>query len=158
MRVLESIHEVIYVLIDVAVAIAEYFYIAKNRDIIFTLIAQLLQKLLDVLSNQQSHQIPQSLPKKSSVESGKINQPWPSNPSLKPPAHSPTAQPSQLQIIKPSANQAKPVQLSSQTLAGASFYLTTIDLTDPEHYITIGLANNAILANNSKVTAGDEHG
>ena len=63
---------------------------------------------------------------------------------------------SQPQIIKRSGKQAKPVELSSQTVAGASFYLTTIDLADPEHYLTIGLANNAILANNSKVTAGDE--
>ncbi|MCZ0904806.1 phosphodiester glycosidase family protein, partial [Microcoleus sp. HI-ES] len=65
-------------------------------------------------------------------------------------------QPSQPQIIKRSAKQAKPVEVSRKTVAGASFYLTTIDLADPEIYITIGLANNAAFANTSKVTGGDE--
>ncbi|MBD0309921.1 MAG: phosphodiester glycosidase family protein [Microcoleus sp. T1-bin1] len=79
-----------------------------------------------------------------------------SNPIVKSPESSPAAQPSQPQIIKRSAKQAKPVQLGRQNVAGASFYLTTIDLADPEIYITIGLANNAAFANTSKVTRGDE--
>ncbi|MEG3848042.1 phosphodiester glycosidase family protein [Microcoleus sp. herbarium19] len=145
-------------LIGIAVTrvLAEYFSVAKNRDSFLTVINQLWHKLLAVLSDRQSHQIPESLPKNPIVRSSKSDRPLPSNPVQKPPANSPTAQPSQLQIIKGSANQTKPVQVSIQTLAGASFYLTAIDLADPEHYITIGLANNAILANNSQATGGDE--
>lgn len=143
--------------ISVTRVLADYFAVVQNRDNFLTLAGQLWQKLLAFSFNTQSPQIPQSLPKNPIVRSGKTNQPsLPSNPSLKPPVNSPTAQPAQPPIIKRSTNQTKPVQLNSQTVAGASFYLTTIDLADSEHYITIGLANNAISANNSQVTAGDE--
>ena len=171
---------------------ADYFAIAQNRDSFLTLAGQLWQKSLAFLSSIQSNQTPQPLPNnpivKSGktnqplpsnpiVKSGKTNQPLPSNPIVKAPESSPAAQPSQPQIIrrsakqakpvqpaqpsqpqiiKRSAKQAKPVQLGRKNVAGASFYLTTIDLADPEIYITIGLANNAAFANTSKVTRGDE--
>ncbi|MEG4960584.1 MULTISPECIES: phosphodiester glycosidase family protein [unclassified Microcoleus] len=135
---------------------ADYFAIAQNRDSFFTLAGQLWQKSLAFLSTIQSNQTLQPLANNPIIKSGKTNQPLPSNPIVKSPENSPAAQPSQPQIIKSSAKQAKPVQLSSQNVAGASFYLTTIDLADPEIYITIGLANNADFANTSKVTRGDE--
>jgi hypothetical protein len=144
-----------------------------------TLAGQLWQKSLAFLSKIQSNQTPQPLPKNPLVKSEKTNQPLRSNPIVKSPESSPAAQPSQPQIIRSnpivkspesspaaqpsqpqiirrSAKQAKPVQLGSKNVAGASFYLTTIDLADPEIYITIGLANNAAFANTSKVTRGDE--
>jgi len=157
---------------------ADYFAIAQNRDSFLTLAGQLWQKSLAFLSSIQSNQTPQPLPSNPIVKSAKTNQPLPSNPIVKSPESSPAAQPSQPQIIKRSAKQAKPVQpaqpfqpqiikrsakqakpvqLSRKNVAGASFYLTTIDLADPEIYITIGLANNAAFANTSKVTRGDEH-
>ena len=151
-------------LIGIALArvLADYFSLAQNRDNFLTLAGQLWQKLLAFLSSIQSNQTPQPLPSNPVVKSAKTPQTLPSNPIVKSPEspqpnaeNSPFLQ-SQPQIIKRSGKQAKPVELSSQTVAGASFYLTTIDLTDPEIYITIGLANNAILANNSQVTAGDE--
>src|SRR6476661_4068395 len=120
---------------------ADYFAIAQNRDSFLTLAGQLWQKLLAFLSSIQSNQTPQPL----------LN-----NPIVKSPENHPAVQPSQPQIIKGSAKQAKPLQVSSQNVAGASFYLTTIDLADPEIYMTIGLANNADFANTSKVTRGDE--
>jgi exopolysaccharide biosynthesis protein len=156
---------------------ADYFAIAQNRDSFLTLAGQLWQKSLAFLSSIQSNQTPQPLPNNPIVKSAKTNQPLPSNPIVKSPESSPAAQPSQPQIIKRSAKQAKPVQpaqpsqpqiikrsakqakpvqLSRKNVAGASFYLTTIDLADPEIYITIGLANNAAFANTSKVTRGDE--
>lgn len=156
---------------------ADYFAIAQNRDSFLTLAGQLWQKSLAFLSKIQSNQTPQPLPNNPIVKSGKTNQPLPSNPIVKSPESSPAAQPSQPQIIKRSAKQAKPVQpaqpsqpqiirrsakqakpvqLGRKNVAGASFYLTTIDLADPEIYITIGLANNAAFANTSKVTRGDE--
>ena len=141
--------------IALARVLADYLAIAQNRDKFLTLAGQLWQKLLAFLSNTQSNQTPQPLPSNPVVKSGKTDQLLPHNPIVQSPKNSPTL-PSQSPIIKRSANQAKPVEVSIQTVAGASFYLTTIDLEDPEHYITIGLANNAILANNSQVTAGDE--
>jgi len=135
---------------------ADYFAIAQNRDSFLTLAGQLWQKLLAFLSSIQSNQTPQPLLNNPIVKSGKNNQPLPSNPIVKSPENHPAVQPSQPQIIKGSAKQAKPLQVSSQNVAGASFYLTTIDLADPEIYMTIGLANNADFANTSKVTRGDE--
>ena len=163
--------------IAVARVAADYFAIAQNRDTFLTIAGQLWQKSLAFLSSIQSNQTPQPLPNNPIVKSAKTNQPLRSNPIVKSPENSPAAQPSQPQIIKRSAKQAKPVQpaqpsqpqiikrsakqakpvqLGRKNVAGASFYLTTIDLADPEIYITIGLANNAAFANTSKVTRGDE--
>ena len=156
---------------------ADYFAIAQNRDSFLTIAGQLWQKSRAFLSSIQSNQTPPPLPNTPSVKSAKTNQPLRSNPIVKSPESSPAAQPSQPlrsnpivkspesspaaqppqpQIIRRSAKQAKPVQLGSKNAAGASFYLTTIDLADPEIYITIGLANNAAFANTSQVTRGDE--
>lgn len=112
--------------------VADYLAIAQNRDSFLTLAGQLWQKSLAFLSKIQSNQSPQPLPNNPIVKSGKTNQPLPSNPIVKAPENSPAAQPSQPQIIRGSAKQQKPVQLGRQNLAGASFYLTTIDLADPE--------------------------
>jgi exopolysaccharide biosynthesis protein len=134
-----------------------------------------------IVKSGKTNQTPQPLPKNPIVKSGKTNQPLPSNPIVKAPENSRAAQPSQPQIIRGSTNpivkapensraaqpsqpqiirrsakQAKPVQLGRKNVAGASFYLTTIDLADPEIFITMGLANNAAFANTSKVTRGDE--
>ena len=135
---------------------ADYFAIAQNRDSFLTIAGQLWQKSRAFLSSIQSNQTPPPLPNTPSVKSAKTNQPLRSNPIVKSPESSPAAQPPQPQIIRRSAKQAKPVQLGSKNVAGASFYLTTIDLADPEIYITIGLANNAAFANTSQVTRGDE--
>ncbi|AFZ11617.1 hypothetical protein Cri9333_0682 [Crinalium epipsammum PCC 9333] len=51
---------------------------------------------------------------------------------------------------------AQPVQLTRRTIAGVSLYQTTIDLTDPQTFITIGLANNANQANTMQLSKGDE--
>lgn len=136
--------------------LADYFSVVQNRDNFLTLAGQLWQKSLAFLSNKQSNQILKILPNNPIVNSGKTNQPLPSNPIVKSLKKSPTVQESQSPIIKGSAKAGKPVEFSNQTVADASFYLTTIDLTDPEIYITIGLANDAALANNSQVTGGDE--
>ena len=51
---------------------------------------------------------------------------------------------------------AQPVQVTRRTIAGVSLYQTTIDLTDPQTFITIGLANNANRANTMQLSKGDE--
>ena len=52
--------------------------------------------------------------------------------------------------------KAEPIKFEQKTLFGVSFYQTTIDLKDPETFITIGLANDAPQANSNKVSYGDE--
>ncbi len=52
---------------------------------------------------------------------------------------------------------ARPVALGYRKIAGESLYLTMIDLTDPEVFLDVGLANNAKQANSTKQTKGDEH-
>ncbi len=54
------------------------------------------------------------------------------------------------------AENAEPIKFEKKTLFGVSFYQTTIDLKDPETFITIGLANDAPQANSNKVSYGDE--
>ena len=54
------------------------------------------------------------------------------------------------------AKNAEPIKFEKKTLFGVSFYQTTIDLNDPETFITIGLANDAPQANSNKVSYGDE--
>ncbi|MGF1938660.1 MAG: phosphodiester glycosidase family protein [Nostoc sp. ChiQUE02] len=60
----------------------------------------------------------------------------------------------ELTLALPAAAQT--VQVKRGKVNGFSFYQTIIDLTDPKTFITIGLANNATLANTNKKTSGDE--
>lgn len=50
----------------------------------------------------------------------------------------------------------KPVQFIKKTISHNPVYETIIDLQDPETFISIGLANNAFLANDKDMTHGDE--
>ncbi|MBS2000195.1 MAG: phosphodiester glycosidase family protein [Cyanobacteria bacterium SZAS LIN-5] len=50
----------------------------------------------------------------------------------------------------------KPVQFVRKTVSHVPVYETIIDLHDPETFISIGLANNAFLANDKDMTHGDE--
>ena len=77
------------------------------------------------------------------------NQPLPDIPVIA----NPPAKPMTFQQVSPT-NQ--PVTVTYKTLAGVSFYQTTIDLTEPKNLITIGLANNAQQANSSRLTNGEE--
>ncbi|MBR8828330.1 MAG: phosphodiester glycosidase family protein [Gomphosphaeria aponina SAG 52.96 = DSM 107014] len=76
----------------------------------------------------------------------------PSNPVI------PPSIPSKPETVEspPTPNPGKPVEVTKKTLNGVSFYQTTIDLKDPEIFITIALANNASLANNGNISNGDE--
>ncbi|MBD2138223.1 phosphodiester glycosidase family protein [Anabaena sp. FACHB-1237] len=53
-------------------------------------------------------------------------------------------------------SQAEPLQITRGQINSIPFYRTIIDLTDPDTYITIGLANNAEFANTIQKTNGDE--
>ena len=62
---------------------------------------------------------------------------------------------SPIQILRP--EDAKPITVLSRTIAGTPLYLTTIDLADPETFISVGLANQAAQANSTRSTKGDEN-
>ncbi|AFZ56941.1 phosphodiester glycosidase family protein [Anabaena cylindrica FACHB-243] len=51
---------------------------------------------------------------------------------------------------------AQTVQVKKSKVNGIPFYQTIVDLTDPNTFMTIGLANNATLANTMQKTSGDE--
>ncbi|MBD2492718.1 phosphodiester glycosidase family protein [Nostoc sp. FACHB-280] len=51
---------------------------------------------------------------------------------------------------------AQTVQIKKAKINGISFYQTIIDLTDPQTFITIGLAKNATFANTQQKSSGDE--
>jgi exopolysaccharide biosynthesis protein len=56
----------------------------------------------------------------------------------------------------PVAATARPITVVSRQVAGVPIYFTTINLTDPQTFISIGLANRATLANSARGTKGDE--
>ena len=51
---------------------------------------------------------------------------------------------------------ARPLKMISRTISGVPLYVATIDLTDPETFISVGLANQANQANSARSTRGDE--
>lgn len=132
--------------------LAEYFSVPKNRDNSLTLIGELWQKLLALREKSQPDVASEPLPSTSVTKT---------NFSTKTPnvINSPAPEP-EISGKAPNFNfsnqKGKPVEISRKTIAGVSFYQTIIDLTDPETYITIELANNADIANNHVITKGDE--
>ena len=51
---------------------------------------------------------------------------------------------------------AKPLKMIARTIIGVPLYLATIDLSDPETFIGVGLANQANQANSARSSRGDE--
>jgi Phosphodiester glycosidase len=54
------------------------------------------------------------------------------------------------------AAAGKPLTVLHRQVAGVPLYLTIADLTDPETFISVGLANRASQANSARATKGDE--
>lgn len=50
----------------------------------------------------------------------------------------------------------RPVTFEKKSFDGIAFYQTTVNLRDPETFITIGLANGATQANSASQSSGDE--
>jgi exopolysaccharide biosynthesis protein len=165
-------------LIGIALAnfLAEYFSIAQNRSNFFTLVRQLWEKAIarwqasqdGVAQNPlpQGSITPAPLPSASTTPEPLPSAPLPS--ATVTPQPLPTATQPQASVTpkpKPSATpkvaiaprkKGKPVQVSQKTVNGVAFYQTTIDLTDPETFITIGLANDSAFANTQTMSSGDE--
>jgi len=135
--------------------LAEYFSITQNcRDFIQRLSEW--QKVLALRSTPQPDITSQPI---------KINPIPPNLPPLKEspiiqtsPKLEPFGRPDSSPSPKASTKKGRPrpVQVSQKTLAGVSFYQTTINLNDPETFITLGLANQATVANTTTSSKGDE--
>jgi len=135
-----------------------FLSVAKNRANLLDLTIQLTQKLTAWLSSLKTSQAPQRLPSGSVIPKISINpQPLPSAPTSKirknPDVNSNAVSP-KLKVASP--KKGRPIKISRKNVAGVPLYQTTIDLTDPETMITIGLANNAPMANSSQGSNGDE--
>lgn len=50
----------------------------------------------------------------------------------------------------------RPIVTGQRTIAGEKVYLTTIDLSDPDTFLSLGLAHNAKQANSAQRSKGDE--
>ncbi|MCY7408160.1 MAG: phosphodiester glycosidase family protein [Alkalinema sp. CAN_BIN05] len=51
---------------------------------------------------------------------------------------------------------AKPLKMIARTILGVPLYVATIDLSDSETFLSVGLANQANQANSARSTRGDE--
>jgi hypothetical protein len=71
----------------------------------------------------------------------------PKGPTLEPPAFVPAELP---------PRKGKPIKFVKATLKGVPFYQATVDLKDPETFLSIEIANNAAEANSATSTHGDE--
>lgn len=127
--------------------LAEYFAVPQNRHNFFQLVSQTLAKLVGFKSTPSQPIQNTSIP----------TTPSPQSVSVKPNPTPKTINPQQSpKLIKVPAKKTRPIQVSRKTIAGVSFYQTIIDLQDPEIFMTIGLANNATVANTMQASHGDE--
>lgn len=137
--------------------LADFFSFRTNRENFFQLLGELQQKFLAFLSSLESNETPEPLPSTPVVRESKTPETnVTKEPDLQPFEHqSPSPiKPAPKKALPP--KKARPVEQRRRTIAGVSFYQTTIDLADPEVFITIELANNAAKANNPNLTNGDE--
>lgn len=58
--------------------------------------------------------------------------------------------------VPPSEIPSRPISVTQRKILGIPVYVTSIDLTDPKTFISVGLANNATKANSARSTKGDE--
>ncbi len=136
---------------------ADYLSIEQNRSTFIKSVGQLWQKAIAKLDSSQSNASNKPLPNAPLPQAGVTSE---QKPTASLPQENitpePLNSPQSPQLTAATPKRVAPVQLERKTVAGVSFYQTTIDFTDPETYITIGLANNATQANSSTVTNGDE--
>ncbi len=123
--------------------LADFFSVPQNRSNFIKLLSQLWQKAIAKLDSSQP----------DSTTTPSPNAPLPQESVIEEPQQNPLPSP---EVKRATPKRAAPVQVSQKTVAGVSFYQTTIDFTDPETFITIGLANNATQANSATVANGDE--
>ncbi len=127
-----------------------FFSIAENRDRTLQLINQIKQTYFSERFAVNSPTPQPAISTPTIVKTPILNTPTP-QPLIIQNSPSPSPNGSDFPL-----NSIQPVQILQKTLLGIPFYQTTINLTDPENIITIGLANNAPQANSSQKSFGDE--
>jgi exopolysaccharide biosynthesis protein len=127
----------------IAKLLKEYFSIPDNRSNFLSWLQRLKQDFISWRTGQ-----PQVSKLPSSPVESETNVPHNSESTPIEPNNPPVA-------VNP-AIKGEPVKFELKTLFGVSFHQTTIDLKDPETFITIGLANNAPQASTNNVSYGDE--
>ncbi len=135
-----------FVSLAIAKLLNEYFSVAANRTKSWNFLQSLKGKYISWRTGKPEPEIIKPLPKQDSAINSQPDS------SKKKSAEDNKPNSSSSQTVKP----GKPIKFEKKTLFGVSFYQTTIDLQDPETFITIGLANNALQANSNKVSSGDE--
>jgi exopolysaccharide biosynthesis protein len=134
---------------------SNYFSIQENRSNFIEVMSPLWQKLIAKLNASLPNATTTPLPSTPQAQATVTPEPTTPQPqeSVTPEPSNPSPSP---QVTTATPKRVAPVKVEQKIVAGVSFYQTTIDLTDPETFITIGLANNATLANSSTLTNGDE--
>ena len=144
----------------IAKLLKEYFSIAQNRANFWSFMQNLKQTLEKKyiswrngtpVATSTPTATPEKLPSPTLEDDPlvKSNQP-PQEVASSPIEENKTAR------VENAVIKGKPVKFELKKLLGVSFHQTTLDLQDPETFITIGLANDAPQANSNKVSSGDE--
>lgn len=129
---------ILLILAAVAREMAIFLSSANNRIKTWLFLESNTQKLIAWLSSLESKEV-------TNVAKGKKLDQSTSKSSI-------TKNNSQLNKL----GKGNPVKLEKREIQGVSFYQTSIDLTDSQTLLTIGLANQAKMANSAQFTKGDE--
>ena len=137
----------------------EYFQTPVNRDNFFRLVAEFQQKLISLFREETKTTVVTnpSLPSSPIIPSSSSTPVAPQQPL--PATATPVAPQKPLPAtatLDVSKKKAQPVGFEKKNFNGIAFYQTTIDLKDPQTFITIGLANGATQANSATKSSGDE--
>lgn len=141
----------------------DYFAVAKNRTDLVNFLGEGFKKVRALLN--QSESIADQTPIISTPSPQPTLTPLSQQPNLpETPIIPPKPQPSQVpqapiakaKPVNLTTQKGKPVLVELKSIHGISFYQTTIDLTDPEIFLEIGLANQATQANSAAKSYGDE--
>ncbi len=144
----------------IAKLLKEYFSVAQNRSNFWSLMQNLKQTLErkyiswrngTPVATSTPTTTPEKLPSPTLEDDAVVK-------SNEPPQEVESAliEENKAPVVEKAVIKGEPVKFELKTLFGVSFHQTTLDLKDPETFITIGLANDAPQANSNKVSYGDE--
>lgn len=145
-------------LIGLAIAklLKEYFSLSQNRANFWSFLQLLQRKYISwrngepLLNNTQSNP-PEELPAPTIKQEPQVKSNDATENAKSAPIEENNLSPRENSLIK-----GEPVKFELKTLFGVSFHQATIDLKDPETFITIALANDPPQANTNQITYGDE--
>ncbi|MBD2039848.1 phosphodiester glycosidase family protein [Microcoleus sp. FACHB-672] len=131
----------------------QYFSVSQNRSNFITFLGYLKEKAVEAYQENVGEK---PLPNAPISQTSPTQKPLPNAPVPKASPTQKPGKPSPSPKFTASTKKGKPVEVKQNTINGVSFYQTTIDLNDPETFLTIGLANDAKAANTAALSTGDE--